>query len=367
MKYIKQLDSIRAIAVILVIISHWIPKTAFINRIPNGEIGVDMFFVLSGFLITQILFNSNNQTVQFPISKSSLLKNFYARITLRIFPIYYLTIFCLLTFSEATGTHIQDAFPYFLTYTSNFYFYILQNWDGMVSHLWSLAVEEQFYLIWPWIILLSDKKYHLGIISFFIFLGIFSHYFLLHETMSSVLTFTCFDAFGLGALLAWVTTYAKEKLKRFFRSVLVVAAAALLVYLIGAMQFNSILIPLRTVVSLGTIVLISYIVIYQENNALQFKIILNNRILIFLGKISYGLYLYHTLVPGLLNSKIINVYFNPLLPDILYKKYWSILYLFENALLLIALAWLSFIFIEKPFLYLKKYFEYQIEGKLQRT
>jgi len=175
MKYIKQLDSLRAIAVILVIISHWIPATNVINRIPNGAIGVDIFFVLSGFLISKILFDQRNNAELLNIPKFTLVKNFYVRRTLRIFPIYYLTIFVLLLFSKSTGTNIQSAFAYFLTYTSNFYFFKIQTWDGMVSHLWSLAVEEQFYLIWPWIILFSNKKYFLHIITIFILIGVLSN------------------------------------------------------------------------------------------------------------------------------------------------------------------------------------------------
>lgn len=366
MKYIKQLDSIRAIAVILVIISHWIPSTNLINRILNGAIGVDIFFVLSGFLISKILFDNRNKAEELNISKSTLLKNFYVRRTLRIFPIYYLTIFALLLFSKSTGTNIQSAFVYFVTYTSNFYFFNIQGWDGMVSHLWSLAVEEQFYLIWPWIILFSNKKYFLHIISIFIFIGVLSQYLMSGVKMSSVLTFTCFDAFGLGAILSWIITYSNDKLKKFYFIISIVSAISFFFFLLGLIQNKWTFIPLRTIVSLITLWIITYIVIYHNTNSLKFKFILNNRVLIFLGKISYGLYLYHNIIPSTLNSKIINIYINPLLPDLLYKKYWGQLFLLENTILLVVISWLSFIFIEKRFLNLKKYFEYQKENSVQQ-
>ena len=359
MKYIKQLDSLRAIAVILVIISHWIPRTHVINRIPIGSIGVDIFFVLSGFLISKILFDNKNKAELLNIPKSKLIKNFYVRRTLRIFPIYYLTIFTLLLFSKSTGTNIQSAFLYFVTYTSNFYFFNIQHWDGMVSHLWSLAVEEQFYLIWPWIILFANKKYFLHIISIFIFIGVSSQYLMSGVKMSLILTFTCFDAFGLGAILAWITTYAIEKLKKIYLIISIISAISFFFFILGAIQQKWTFIPLRTIISLITLWVITYIIINRDTNSLKFKFILNNRILIFLGKISYGLYLYHNIIPATLNSKIVNIYFNPLLPDILYKKYWGQLYLLENFILLITISWLSFIFIEKRFLNLKKYFEYQ--------
>ncbi|HRD58278.1 MAG TPA: acyltransferase [Ferruginibacter sp.] len=366
MKYIKQLDSLRAIAVILVIISHWIPTTNLINRIPNGAIGVDIFFVLSGFLISKILFDNKNRAEELNISKSSLIKNFYVRRTLRIFPIYYLTIFILLLFSKYTGTNIQSAFVYFVTYTSNFYFFNIQGWDGMVSHLWSLAVEEQFYLIWPWIILFSNKKYFLHIISIFIFIGVLSQYLMSGIKMSSVLTFTCFDAFGLGAILAWIITYANEKLNKFYTIISVASAISFFLFILGIIQNKWTIIPFRTLVSVITLWIITYIIINRDTKSLKFKFILNNRVLIFLGKISYGLYLYHNIIPGTLNSKIINIYINPLLPDILYKKYWGQLYLLENTILLVTISWLSFIFIEKRFLSLKKHFEYQEENSVQQ-
>ena len=366
MNYIKQLDSLRAIAVILVIISHWIPTTNLINRIPNGAIGVDIFFVLSGFLISNILFDNRNKAELLNIPKSTLVKNFYVRRTLRIFPIYYLTIFTLLLFSKSTGTNIQSAFLYFVTYNSNFYFFNSQHWDGMVSHLWSLAVEEQFYLIWPWMILFANKKYFLQIISIFIFIGVLSQYLMSGVNMSSVLTFTCFDAFGLGAILAWIITYAMEKLKKFYLIISIISAISFCFFILGAIQHKWTLIPLRTIVSLITLWVITYIIINRDTNSLKFKFIFNNRVLIFLGKISYGLYLYHNIIPSTLNSKIINIYINPLLPDLLYKKYWGQLYLLENIIILITISWLSFIFIEKRFLNLKKYFEYQNENSVQQ-
>src|SRR5258706_16450661 len=102
MRYIKQLDSVRAIAVLLVIISHWIPPYYLINKIPNGGLGVDTFFVLSGFLITWILLSNRQKAEQEDILKRSVIKNFYIRRTLRIFPIYYLVLILLLIFHSYT-------------------------------------------------------------------------------------------------------------------------------------------------------------------------------------------------------------------------------------------------------------------------
>jgi peptidoglycan/LPS O-acetylase OafA/YrhL len=357
MKYIKQLDSLRAIAVLLVIINHWIPEKHIINRIiPTGAIGVDIFFVLSGFLITKILFDNKDYAENFNVSKGGLLKNFYARRTLRIFPIYYLTIFIVLAFHASTDTHIKPAFLYYATYTANFYFYFSNAFDGMLSHLWSLAVEEHFYLIWPWIIIFTKRKYFLPIITSFILIGASSIFILKGARLWGIVTFACFDAFGLGALLAWQLTYGTKPIDKFFKTLTYFAAVATIIFVASLFAPSITYFPFRTVVSVISLWVITYLVLNKQSNKLSFKLIWNNKILIFLGKISYGIYLYHNLVPWI-NSKIVNIYLNPLLPDFFYKKHWGMLFMVENSILLIIIAWLSFYFIETKFLSLKKYFQ----------
>ena len=365
MKYVKQLDSLRAIAVILVMINHWITYR-FINNIPTGKIGVDVFFVLSGFLITRILFNSRENAESGNASKSRPLKNFFIRRALRIFPIYYLTLFVLLIFHESTETNIQSAFGWFITYTSNFYFIKLGNWDGMISHLWSLSVEEQFYLVWPWLMLFVNKKYLRAVIIGFIITGIAGGYLTSGSKVDYIYTFACFDAFGLGALLAWHITYRPETLKKFFSRLSVFAGLAAVLFIAGLVQQNWKYVPLRTLNATIALWFITYIMTYAENGKLRFKFIFNNPVLIYLGKISYGIYLFHNFIPDI-NLNIINVYFNPLLPDVLYKTYWNYLFLAENILLVIIISSLSYVLIEKRFLNLKKYFEYSGDSNAQKA
>jgi peptidoglycan/LPS O-acetylase OafA/YrhL len=365
MKYLKQLDSLRAFAVVLVIISHWVPGHIFLNRIflgSLGGIGVDIFFVLSGFLITAILFNNRNKAEELNISKSALVKNFYIRRTLRIFPIYYLIIFSLLIFQKNIGSNIQPAFIYFATYTSNFYFYNTQEWDGMLSHLWSLAVEEQFYLLWPWLILFINKKYYLHIIIGFILIGIVTEYLLRDVKMGHILTFTCFDAFGLGALLSWVITFKSKTAGKFYSGVSICAIAAGIFFVLGILQKQWIYLSLRMIVSIITLWVISYMVLNQSSRDIKFKFLFNNKVLIFLGKISYGLYLYHNLIPQLLNAYVESIF-----PDFLFKNYNWQMHLIVNSIILILVSWVSFILIEKRFLNLKKYFEYRTANSAENS
>jgi peptidoglycan/LPS O-acetylase OafA/YrhL len=358
LKYIRPLDSLRAIAVIFVIIGHWITFDIFINRIALGPIGVDIFFVLSGFLISRILFDARNETEVLGTPKTTAIKNFYIRRTLRIFPIYYLLILVVYIFADSSGTHIRENYLYYLTYTSNYYFYFTQDFDGIMAHLWSLAVEEQFYLIWPWMMLFANKKYLLPIILSCITIGVVSQCLLYGVPMKDGLTFTCLDAFGLGALLSWVMTYAPGKLKQFYRFVSYGAIVFLVLFYLHMTQPAFHELPVRTLASFLALYVITYIVINDRDNSLKFKFLFNNKVLLFVGKISYGIYLYHLFVPNMLYQKIINVYLNPLLPDVVYVTHWQALYLVENAIMLVLLSWLSYQYIEKPFLSLKKRFKY---------
>ena len=146
MQYVKGFDTIRALAVFFVITDkfHWGPvfkehtfpaitKEVFI---PNGRFGVNLFFVLSGFLITSILLHE--KLTHSPEKHFTIIKNFFARRVLRIFPIYYLTILLCCIFNYQ---FVKDNIAYFLTYTSN----ILQyhtNAQNPLLHTWSLAVED---------------------------------------------------------------------------------------------------------------------------------------------------------------------------------------------------------------------------------
>lgn len=357
MKYIKQLDSLRAIAVIMVIISHWAPIGSYARNLSLGAIGVDVFFVLSGFLISKILLDQRNKIELNEGNRILVMKDFYIRRSLRIFPIYYLTIFTLYYLSEHTETNIASAFGYFFTYTSNFYFFKIQSWDGMISHLWSLSVEEQFYLILPWFIIFCNRKYILHVIIGFIIIGVASQYVLGNVKMGSILTFSCFDAFGFGALLAWFFTYRTSLLKKFVLFLLGITIPCICIYKLGHFYGHN-LFPLRTLTSLISVIVICYILIYHNRESLRFKIILNNKVLIFLGKISYGLYLYHNLMPALVSSKTIIKLNYTFFSSTFIKDYRNYLEIIEQSLLLLFLSWLSFKLIEKPFLNLKSRIAY---------
>ncbi|WP_315819844.1 acyltransferase [Paraflavitalea speifideaquila] len=211
--FIKELDTFRFIAVVLVIVSHWVPDSVM-NKLPNGFMGVTFFFGLSGFLISHNLLVVRKQIdEEHKSTPRKALINFYLRRTLRIFPLYYLVIILL----YVANKNIFDGNTiWFVTYSSNILFFIKQSWQGMLSHFWSLAVEEQFYLVWPIVILFVPIRYMLRL--FIITIASSITYKLIMAAFCPTLFYPdllpigAFDSFGLGAILAYKYVY-----KRTFR------------------------------------------------------------------------------------------------------------------------------------------------------
>src|ERR1041384_1331779 len=145
------LDGLRGLAMLMVIAIH-------LNLLGVGWVGLSSFFVLSGFLITRILFDDLEGTA----SLGEGLKRFYIRRTLRVFPIYYLYLFVLLAlgfFVPVVHQQTSGELPYAFAYIYNL-FLATDRHHGthLLDHLWSLSVEEQFYLLWPFVVYLVGRK-----------------------------------------------------------------------------------------------------------------------------------------------------------------------------------------------------------------
>jgi peptidoglycan/LPS O-acetylase OafA/YrhL len=348
MTHIKQLDAIRAIAVILVLIWHGFPATHLINRVPNGAIGVNMFFVLSGFLITRILMEDKIKAEKFDLPRLMVFKNFFFRRALRIFPLYYLVIFVLWIANGYEGSNIEPNIGYFLTYTSNFYYYRLQGWDGMLSHTWTLAIEEQFYLVWPWIMLFINRKFLMPLIACCIATGIIVQY-IIAQPFGELLPYTCLHAFGMGGLLAWIMVFRPSALPRVYGILSKLSIVVGLILLAEIILANWQLVPVRLATTVLTGWLITFILYKGNQVSWPFSLVLNNKPLIFLGKISYGIYLYHPIIPRYTLSTLTDLNKHiPVLGD-------HLLFIEQNTLVILV-ACISWFLIERPILALKKYF-----------
>ncbi len=187
-----------------VLISHFFPERAGIQRAFHwGRFGVLLFFVLSGFLITGLLLRGRDAVAAGEASKGAVLKAFVARRALRIAPIYYLVVLL----GWAVGYRpIADLMVWHLTYTGNIALTYFHKPLAQATHLWSLCVEEQFYLLWPLVVLFAPSKrlaqIALGLVVYsFVHEGVGALQGKSFEQTHLVIQ-GCMDALGLGALLA---------------------------------------------------------------------------------------------------------------------------------------------------------------------
>src|SRR5581483_3482556 len=154
-RHYPALDGLRGVAALMIVVYHFLtvaPIGGALHAYASRALGftwagVDLFFVLSGFLITGILADSR--------SRKHYFRNFYARRILRIFPLYYLVLVVVLVVLPGVGvpTEVPTSYrPFFWTYSTNFFFASFGWIEHRLTHLWSLAIEEQFYLVWPLVV-----------------------------------------------------------------------------------------------------------------------------------------------------------------------------------------------------------------------
>lgn len=302
--YMPQLDSLRFFAVLLVMIEHWIPEENTGGDYSLGYTGVTFFFVLSGFLISKILLRNKQKSEENGVGKRSTIKSFFIRRSLRIFPVYYACILVLMALPM--GENIRDNAGYYLFYLNNFLMYSQQEWP-IIAHTWTLAVEEQFYLLWPWVILFTPFKHLKKVFLVFVAIGFISYiasYIFSVLTLQKglaqgfyvILTPVHFDAFGLGALLALFQLQNGKPyhfLSKWAGSLLV---ATLLIwgFFLYLQDPNGIFYTKKICI---LIISACFVFLASRGFGGMGKLILENPGIIYLGKISYGLYLFHFIVP----------------------------------------------------------------------
>lgn len=356
MKYVPQLDGIRCIALVSVLIAHWISwecDSDIIKYMPWHH-GVLLFFVLSGYLITAILFELKEKIELKEITLSKAFRNFYARRVLRIFPIYYFIIFiCYYINYENT----REIFPWLVSYTSNFY---------MISHkiftkfgaFWSLAVEEQFYLIWPFLILLTNKKNTINYIMVVVLISFVSKLisafcFKDNGTVGSYFTLNSFLPLALGGILAYYKKYKPNAFKDIYCKRLFFYISAIIYCLVYYIMKKYDVEILKTVFEeyIFSVFAMFFVARAAISNFYHpGKFILENKLVVYLGTISYGLYAYHLFI-GDIFWKVVSpgMHLSTDLKTTLWLLYFIIL---------IVISTLSFYIIEKPINSLKKYFTY---------
>ena len=349
MRYAPRLDGLRGIAILMVLLEHF---AMIVGRpISAGYYGVNLFFVLSGFLITSILISNENQ------SFGVAFFNFIARRSLRIFPIYYLILF-ILFFIKAPS--INDRLPYLLTYTYNYQLAYLNFPSEPYSPYWSLGVEEQFYLFFPLLVLgLRKKPNSLIILCLLFFLLSFMQLFfdvfsLMKYNYVSLLTnIAPLSSGAIGAILSKKNILPNRILQNKYSEIAV---------LIFILVINTCLDYKYVLIFCGIFNLYLVLKAYHFGFVVSFldKLLLNSK-LIFIGRISYGIYLYHNLIGYYFTNNI----FDPIWKNIPFEQ-MGILSIIEYhswliklplySFLSIIIATYSFKFIELPILKLKNKF-----------
>lgn len=338
-KYYPQLDALRALAVGVVLAQHWLH--GMFERVGiHGSYGVWIFFTLSGYLITGILIRYRESVLAGEVSLGRVLKVFFIRRFLRILPAYYLLLFIALFFGRLN----EENALWHLLYLSNFYFMMIGQFPTM-GHLWSLSVEEQFYLIWPFLVV-SLAHYRLAIGIGLAILGAFlfrclsvAEGWVLAEYVMPV---AALDTLGLGALLAWIHFNQNDLIGRLLRFAQFPALALLAVIGFLPDPYFKVIAPL--IVGLASTYFIQRCVTGMSGLV---GAVASIKPILFLGKISYGLYLYHGLAVWILPDTSVQFlglgYYEGLAVVILVR-----------GILLLAIATLSWLFWEQPFNRLKK-------------
>lgn len=279
--YIASLDGLRAFAVIMVMLMH-----AHFQLGKNGSMGVDMFFALSGFLITTLLLEENRVTNKISV------KAFYIRRTFRLFPALYFMLSGILVYTIFFTTGTTQGIILKEILASSIYMYnVCWMWGFkqiMLGHIWSLGVEEQFYFVWPLIIILflrffSTNKLQIGLL-FFIPIIWYVKFTKLFPIVNSLF----YESLFIGcffALLRW-----NRKLPNRIPNVITVLVFLLLI-IVGIFPIPSFLNNnSRFIVGILTMIVILGLVGEPNSNIGK---LLSNRIVVFTGKISYALYLWH--------------------------------------------------------------------------
>lgn len=342
---INSLDGLRGFSISLVLLSHTFMPYTF-----GGFIGVDIFFVLSGFLITTLLIEEHNQTNKINF------KLFYIRRFLRLIPALITVIICFYLYSQYFLEGAQQANAYMAVAGSLFNIANLAtayDWFSMSYLLptWSLSIEEQFYVVWP-LLLLCLLKFAKSQKHLIVYLGLIILLLWINRTFLALNdasihrlyfgTDTHSDGLFVGCLAALLTEQRHKfntALLQFMRKWRIfIPILALTFYVCSTIalskEIRSLYIWYFPLLEMVSAMLISYLYI-QKNSRVTF--LLSNKYLVWLGSISYGLYLWHWLIFRIIADTGVT----------------GIFIAIYGTMVSIIVASLSFYFLEKPILKVK--------------
>ena len=357
MGYMPQLDGLRALAVLTVLIQHWGGSHLNVSGIPIGGFGVGLFFVLSGYLITGILLeNKSNSRGE----NATNLKRFWARRVLRIFPVFYAAI-ALGCLFKIPG--VSDHWVWHVPYLTNVRLYFLDDGRslGYATHFWTLAIEEQFYMFWPMVILFAPNRtipilVALAIMTAPVWRAVHSSFLIPHSSVSWALLPNQLDYLGMGALMAVFRGSGRLKAKHFSIIAVTVGALGFAICHFGNC-FGSIK---QTFVSLNFCG-----IIIAASSGIRGPIgrFLESRPMTFLGRISYGIYVFHMFAPFFWNYFFYSfpipgyrIMYRFGIPETVYEHPLFLIVMYS--IFTLTTATVSFFGMESPLMKLKPCFPY---------
>jgi peptidoglycan/LPS O-acetylase OafA/YrhL len=326
-----ELDALRGLAALAIVVYHlWFPQVTLLGT------AVDLFFVMSGYLITTIILKE--------LGRPQFLRTFYIRRALRIWPIYYLALFATVgTCLSLSPPEPLEALPDYLLYLQRVQSY----WFGRepaffegFSHTWTLAIEEQFYLAWPLLLVALGRRALVPMAVGIATIAVLAR----AAGFGTWILLTRSDGLALGGLLAAMLSGETDS-RRIDRRLAMALGLAIVIRIVGTIRPASLPEPaalsLRMLsVNLGYFALTGVMV---RRSGATWLGVLRLRPLVALGKISYGIYLYHYIVFHLLD-----------------RLGWTHRAGADALKLALSfgLAMLSWRFIERPILGLKERFDY---------
>ena len=308
MTRIKEIDGIRGIAILLVVSFHYInnqlvDSSFYIGQLMAkitgfGWVGVDLFFVLSGFLIGTVLLNT--------LKSKNYFKTFYLRRIFRIIPNYFLLIliFILVKTSDLfddnyflTGNDVVPLWSYFLM-VHNFFMSSLNNLgNDSMSITWSIGIEEQFYLVIPLLLWRLNPKYIPYLMVLFIVLSILSRNVFGHWIDKYVLIYCRLDSLSMGVIIAWLNRYyvIKDVVCKIRNILFIVLFITMIASAYFYVSYGDLGIYKHTLFSLVFSILILFALGLNSN---LYGTFLRCDLLCWIGRLSYSLYLFHFIILG---------------------------------------------------------------------
>lgn len=344
--YQPQIDGLRAIAVTGVLLHH------FGMHIPDfleyGPMSVRLFFALTGYFITMWLWKAEDAARSGGVSVWRELPVFHARRLLRIVPPLYLSL-AVATISGLDIVH-RDL-PWHALFASNFYAVHVGYWPPLVAHLWSLSVQEQFYLLWPLVILFTPRRWFLAVLAASVLIAFSFRVYCVLAGVNPLFRWTMLpgtlDSFAIGGFIAWlgqgrVGTAIMTMRQRWGFGVF--AFACLLVARsLRYLPQDSLWVP---TIELWEGVFIGWVIAATAQGWRgPLGWFLSLPPLVYIGKISLGIYLFHVLVEVLVGPWIVASGLDPMHDNT--TRVWTLW------LVSIGVAAVSWHFFEKPLSKLK--------------